>query len=109
MRLGVPVAPCDTSACESSTLLKSFQPCIDKKGGTLTLFLCPPVAEVPALVDRLVLVNPATSFSSSLWPAIGPLLPQARIPANMTAFQRFTSQPCVSHLYAFYLLYCCCA
>ena len=34
-------------------------------------------AEVPSLVDRLVLVNPATSFSTSLWPLIGPLLPQA--------------------------------
>ncbi|KAI3428285.1 hypothetical protein D9Q98_006664 [Chlorella vulgaris] len=42
-------------------------------GGLLALAVA---AEVPALVDRLVLVNPATSFSSSLWPLIGPLLPQ---------------------------------
>ena len=29
-----------------------------------------------AQVDRVVLVNPATSFADSLWPALGPLLPQ---------------------------------
>ena len=39
--------------------------------------LCAP-PEVPALVDRLVLVNPATSFKDSLWPVLGPLLPQVR-------------------------------
>lgn len=27
-------------------------------------------------VDRVVLVNPATSFENSPWPALGPLLPQ---------------------------------
>ena len=27
-------------------------------------------------VDRVVLVNPATSFADSLWPALGPLLPR---------------------------------
>lgn len=37
----------------------------------------PPPAEVPALVDRVILVNPATSFNSSPWPLLGPLLPQA--------------------------------
>ena len=41
-------------------------------------------AEVPSLVDRIVLVNPATSFNSSLWPVIGPLLPQAS-PASQPA------------------------
>jgi len=30
----------------------------------------------PELVDRLVLVNPATSFSQTIWPVIGPLLTQ---------------------------------
>jgi hypothetical protein len=44
------------------------------------LLRCRP-AEVPALVDRLVLVNPATSFSSSLWPVLGPLLP--RVPPEL--------------------------
>lgn len=29
-----------------------------------------------AQVDRVVLVNPATSFENSPWPALGPLLPQ---------------------------------
>lgn len=32
-------------------------------------------AETPGFVDRLVLVNPATSYTDSLWPLIGPLLP----------------------------------
>ena len=30
----------------------------------------------PDLVDRLVLVNPATSYEKSIWPRIGPLLSQ---------------------------------
>ncbi|PSC68099.1 Acyltransferase chloroplastic [Micractinium conductrix] len=47
-------------------------------GGVLALALA---AEVPALVDRLVLVNPATSFKDSLWPVLGPLLPQ--VPAEL--------------------------
>lgn len=42
-------------------------------GGVLALAVA---AECPALVDRLVLVNPATSFKDSLWPTLGPLLPQ---------------------------------
>ena len=42
-------------------------------GGVLALA----VAEArPDLVDRVVLVNPATSFSRSLWPALGPFLPR---------------------------------
>ena len=28
----------------------------------------------PDLVDRLVLVNPATSYEKSIWPRVGPLL-----------------------------------
>lgn len=42
-------------------------------GGLLALAIA---ARLPRLVDRLVLVNPATSFSQSLWPIVGPLLPQ---------------------------------
>lgn len=42
-------------------------------GGVLALAVA---AQVPELVDRLVLVNPATSFEESLWPLLGPLLPQ---------------------------------
>jgi pimeloyl-ACP methyl ester carboxylesterase len=30
----------------------------------------------PDLIDRLVLVNPATSFQRSVWPLLGPLLHQ---------------------------------
>lgn len=30
----------------------------------------------PDLVDRLVLVNPATSYENSIWPRVGPLLAQ---------------------------------
>lgn len=42
-------------------------------GGVLALA----VAEArPDLVDRVVLVNPATSFPRSLWPMLGPFLPQ---------------------------------
>ncbi|EIE25026.1 alpha/beta-hydrolase [Coccomyxa subellipsoidea C-169] len=47
-------------------------------GGVLALA----VAEArPDLVDRVVLVNPATSFSRSLWPALGPFLP--RVPKEL--------------------------
>lgn len=42
-------------------------------GGVMALALA---VEAPSLVDRLVLVNPATSFKDSLWPVLGPLLPQ---------------------------------
>lgn len=42
-------------------------------GGLLALAIA---ARLPRLVDRLVLVNPATSFSQSFWPVLGPLLPQ---------------------------------
>jgi len=41
-------------------------------GGVLALAVA---AQAPHLVDRLVLVNPATSFEDTLWPLIGPLLP----------------------------------
>ena len=41
-------------------------------GGVLAVAVA---AECPGLVDRVVLVNPATSFEKSLWPVLGPLLP----------------------------------
>ena len=44
-------------------------------GGVIALAVA---AERPDLVDRVVLVNPATSFPRSPWPRLGPLLP--RIP-----------------------------
>lgn len=40
-------------------------------GGLVCLALA---AQCPDLVDRVILVNPATSFGSSVWPAAGPLL-----------------------------------
>ena len=42
-------------------------------GGLLAIELA---ARNPGLVDRVVLVNPATSFTKSLWPQIGPILLQ---------------------------------
>ena len=40
-------------------------------------------ARRPDLVDRLVLVNPATAFQRSVWPRLGPLLP--RVPKVLLA------------------------
>lgn len=40
-------------------------------GGLLALSLA---SRCPGMVDRVVLVNPATSFSKSLWPQIAPVL-----------------------------------
>ncbi|GIL71022.1 hypothetical protein Vretimale_4099 [Volvox reticuliferus] len=40
-------------------------------GGLIALEL----AQRVSCVDRLILVNPATSFDRSLWPSLGPLLP----------------------------------
>ena len=42
-------------------------------GGILAIMLA---ARRPDLVDRLVLVNPATAFNRSVWPTIGTVLPQ---------------------------------
>ena len=42
-------------------------------GGVLALAVA---RERPDLVDRVVLVNPATSFQRSPWPMLGPLLPR---------------------------------
>jgi pimeloyl-ACP methyl ester carboxylesterase len=50
-------------------------------GGVLALAVA---EECPDLVDRVVLVNPATSFTRSLWPALGPLLPRVPKVANQT-------------------------
>jgi pimeloyl-ACP methyl ester carboxylesterase len=41
-------------------------------GGILALAIA---ASRPDLVCRLVLVNPATSYQRSVWPTLGPLLP----------------------------------
>lgn len=41
-------------------------------GATLALAVA---AALPSVVDRVVLVNPATSFTRSPWPTMGPLLP----------------------------------
>ncbi len=41
-------------------------------GGVLALAVA---ALHPAVVDRLVLVNPASSYPQSIWPSLGPLLP----------------------------------
>jgi len=35
----------------------------------------------PDLVDRVILVNPATSYPNSIWPTLGPLLP--RVPQSV--------------------------
>ena len=44
----------------------------ESMGGLLSLG----VAQArPDLVDRLILVNPASSYDASPWPAVGPLLP----------------------------------
>lgn len=43
-------------------------------------------ARRPDLVDRLVLVNPATAFQRSVWPRLGPLLP--RVPKVLPAALR---------------------
>lgn len=40
-------------------------------GGVLALAVA---ADRPELVDRIVLVNPATAFPQSAWAALGPLL-----------------------------------
>jgi pimeloyl-ACP methyl ester carboxylesterase len=44
----------------------------ESMGGLLSLGVA---SRRPDLVDRLVLVNPASSFDKSPWPAVGPLLP----------------------------------
>ena len=44
----------------------------ESMGGLLSLGLA---LRRPDLVDRLVLVNPASSFDRSPWPSVGPLLP----------------------------------
>ena len=41
-------------------------------GGVLALAVA---ALHPAVVDRLVLVNPASSYPQSIWPSLGPVLP----------------------------------
>lgn len=49
-------------------------------------------AQRPDLVDRLVLVNPATSFQRSVWPSLGPLLPRVpKVKPAVWPFQKITS------------------
>ena len=45
----------------------------------------------PDLVDRLILVNPASSFDASPWPAIGPLLPN--LPEDLYAALPYALAP----------------
>ncbi len=43
----------------------------------------------PELIDRIVLVNPATSFEKSVWSTIGPILPsipKVRLPQISAGF-----------------------
>lgn len=54
-------------------------------GGILSIAVA---AARPDLVNRVVLVNPATSFERSAWPALGPLLPMV---PKATSFR--TSRP----------------
>jgi hypothetical protein len=63
-------------------------------GGLLSLALAIKLGDY---IDRLVLVNPASSFSDSPWPALGPLL--AQLPPDVYKFLPFVlvrqSQPCL--------------
>ena len=45
----------------------------ESMGGAMSLFLC---LKHPELVTRATVVNPASSFDRSVWPSVGPLLPQ---------------------------------
>ncbi|GBF99661.1 acyltransferase chloroplastic [Raphidocelis subcapitata] len=60
-------------------------------GGLLALALG---ERLGPLVDRLVLVNPATSFIDSPWPQAGPLLPQ--LPAELYRLLPFGLAPLLS-------------
>ena len=51
-------------------------------------------AERPDLVDRLILVNPATSFPRSMWPTLGPLLPS--VPTVCACFAAVHCPACPS-------------
>ncbi len=54
--------------------------CGESFGGTLALAVA---VRAPALVDRVLIINPATSFSRSPWVALAPLL--ARAPPGLYA------------------------
>ena len=45
----------------------------ESMGGAMSLFVC---LKHPELVTRATVVNPASSFDRSVWPSVGPLLPQ---------------------------------
>ena len=57
-------------------------------GGLLAIAVA---AELPDLVDRVVLVNPATSFTRSVWPVLGPLLPSV---PPVSPFQLLSHSTC---------------
>lgn len=63
-------------------------------GGLLSLALAIKLGDY---IDRLVLVNPASSFADSPWPALGPLL--AQLPPDVYKFLPFVLvrwlQPCL--------------
>lgn len=46
-------------------------------------------------IDRVVLVNPASSFTDSIWPQAGPLLTQ--LPADVYKFLPFALAPVMSN------------
>lgn len=64
-------------------------------GGILALAVA---ANRPDLVDRVVLANPATSYPKSVWPVIGPLLPQ--VPKVKSLAARFLLAVSLSDLMA---------
>jgi len=60
----------------------------ESMGGALSLFVC---LKYPELVARATVVNPASSFDRSVWPSVGPLLPQ--IPENLYGGLPFALSP----------------
>ena len=60
----------------------------ESMGGAMSLFVC---LKHPELVTRATVVNPASSFDRSVWPSVGPLLPQ--IPENLYAGLPFALSP----------------
>merc|ERR1712216_8434 len=60
----------------------------ESMGGAMSLFVC---LKHPELVTRATVVNLASSFDRSVWPSVGPLLPQ--IPENLYAGLPFALSP----------------
>lgn len=61
-------------------------------GGIMCLALAHQLGEY---VDRLVIVNPASSFSDTIWPSAGPLL--AQLPGEVYKFLPFALAPLMSN------------